>query len=74
MKILNISLGDRSYPIYIGQKLLGDTEIFHRHAKSKTIAIVTNVTVAPLYLNMLIKTLGKDKKIIPIVLLILHQH
>ena len=68
MKILNISLDDRSYPIYIGQKLLGDTEIFHRHAKSKTIAIVTNVTVAPLYLNILIETLGKDKKIIPIVL------
>ena len=68
MKTLNINLGDRSYPIYLGQKLLSDTEIFHRHAKANTIAIVTNDIVAPLYLNILIETLGKDKKIIPIVL------
>ena len=68
MKTLNINLGDRSYPIFIGQKLLDDAEIFHQHVKSKTVAIVTNDTVAPLYLDMLIKTLGKDKKIIPIIL------
>jgi len=68
MKILNIDLGYRSYPIYVGQKLLSDTEIFHRHAKSKTIAIVTNEIVAPLYLNILVETLGMGKKIIPIVL------
>tara|TARA_B110000971_G_C20016310_1_gene504148 strand:- start:958 stop:2043 length:1086 start_codon:yes stop_codon:yes gene_type:complete len=68
MKTLNINLGDRSYPIYIGQSLLSDKEIFHRHVKAKTIAIVSNDIVAPLYLNILIKTLGKDKNIIPIVL------
>ena len=51
MKTLNINLGDRSYPIYIGHNLLNDKEIFQRHAKAKTIAIVTNDIVAPLYLN-----------------------
>jgi 3-dehydroquinate synthase len=68
MKTLNINLGDRSYPIYVGQNLLSNTEIFHRHVKSKTIAIVTNDIVAPLYLNILIEMLGKNKRIIPIVL------
>jgi len=68
MKTLNINLGDRSYPIYIGHNLLNDKEIFQRHAKAKTIAIVTNDIVAPLYLNILTQTLGKDKKIIPIIL------
>ena len=68
MKILNINLGDRSYPNYVGKNLLSDTEIFHRHAKAKTIAIVTNDIVAPLYLDILIETLGKEKNIIPIVL------
>ena len=64
MKTLNINLGDRSYPIYIGQSLLSDKEIFHRHVKSKTIAIVTNDIVAPLYLNILIEMLGKDKNLL----------
>ena len=68
MKTLNINLGDRSYPIYIGQKLLSNKEIFHQHAKAESIAIVTNDTVAPLYLNILMDNLGKNKKIIPIIL------
>ena len=34
MKTLNVSLGDRSYPIYIGTKLLDDTGLFDRHNHS----------------------------------------
>ena len=68
MKTLTINLGDRSYPIYVGQKLFERPEIFLAHAQAQTIAIVTNETVAPLYLDLLTKALGADKKIIPIIL------
>jgi len=53
MKVLNVELGDRSYPIYIGSGLLDDTEIITKHIKTKTVCIVSNTTVAKLYLENL---------------------
>lgn len=49
---LQVSLGDRSYPIYIGTGLLGKgrgSEL-RKHVTSKKVLIVTNTRVAPLYL------------------------
>ena len=51
MKILNVDLGDRSYPIYIGSGLLKDAKIITSHIKTKTICIVSNTTVSKLYLK-----------------------
>ncbi|MGR9117282.1 MAG: 3-dehydroquinate synthase [Gammaproteobacteria bacterium] len=51
MKTLQVNLGDRSYPIYIGSCLLNDNDILARHIQSKQVVIVTNETVAPLYLE-----------------------
>jgi len=52
MKVLQVELnGDRSYPIYIGSGLLGNAELLARHIRSKQVAIVTNTTVASLYLD-----------------------
>jgi 3-dehydroquinate synthase len=51
MKILNVELGDRSYPIYIGSGLLEDAKIITSHIKTKTICIVSNTTVSKLYLE-----------------------
>jgi len=68
MKTITINLEERSYPIYVGQSLLDDRSLLLRHAQAKTIAVVTNETIAPLYLDRLIKTLGADKKIISIIL------
>ncbi len=51
MKTLNLDLGERSYPIYIGRNLLGNAELFSRHIKASQVMIVTNETVAPLYLE-----------------------
>ena len=48
---LNVDLGPRSYPIYIGQGLLQQAEIYHRHIPSRQVLIVSNETVAPLYLQ-----------------------
>lgn len=50
MKTLRVELGDRSYPIFIGQGLMGNAELVKPYVKGKQILIVTNTTVAPLYL------------------------
>lgn len=47
-------LDDRSYPIYIGEQLLSNAELICRHISGKQVCIVTNETVAPLYLDSLI--------------------
>jgi 3-dehydroquinate synthase len=47
---LNVELGERSYPIAIGPGLLDDAALLARHIGGNKVAIVTNTTVAPLYL------------------------
>ncbi|MCX4189923.1 3-dehydroquinate synthase [Methylophaga sp. OBS3] len=58
MKTLQVALGKRSYPIYIGEQLLTQTELFAAHIKGKEVLIVTNDTVAPLYLDTVKETLA----------------
>lgn len=53
MRTLNVALGERSYPIHIGPGLLARTELILPHLKTPAVAIVSNVTVAPLYLEAL---------------------
>jgi shikimate kinase/3-dehydroquinate synthase len=48
--LLNVDLGERSYPIAIGTNLLSDPALLARHIQGRQVAIVTNTTVAPLYL------------------------
>jgi 3-dehydroquinate synthase len=47
---LNVDLEDGSYPIYIGSKLLTETELLIRHIHGQSALVVTNTTVEPLYL------------------------
>ena len=49
--LLNVELGERSYPISIGPALLQDGALLARHVHGDKVAIVTNTTVAPLYLQ-----------------------
>jgi 3-dehydroquinate synthase len=51
MQTLRVELGDRSYPILIGKGLLARSELLVSHLRRKKAAIVTNTTVAPLYLD-----------------------
>ncbi len=51
MKTLNVDLADRSYPIYIGQNLLSQSALLTKHIHGKQVMIVSNETVAPLYLK-----------------------
>lgn len=53
MRQLNVDLGDRSYPIYIGEKLLANKQILVPHIRGRQLCIVTNDTIAPLYLPLL---------------------
>ncbi|CAH9080605.1 unnamed protein product [Cuscuta europaea] len=55
--IVEVDLGNRSYPIYIGSGLLDQPELLHRHIHGKRVLIVTNTTVAPLYLDKTISVL-----------------
>ena len=58
MQTLQVDLGTRSYPIYIGHGLLDDGALLARHIVGRQVAIVSNRTVAPLYLQRLSAALG----------------
>ena len=53
MQTLTVGLAERSYPIYIGSDLLECAEFLLPHLPRKRAAVVTNTTVAPLYLEPL---------------------
>lgn len=63
MRTLQVDLGDRSYPIYIGGGLLEQAgEYFEKHriTKKSSVLIVTDTNVAPLYLNKVEEALSKS--------------
>ena len=68
MKTININLEKRSYPIYVGEGLLENYDLFKKHIPNKKVAIITNDKVASLYLQKISNTLLAEKDIIPIVL------
>lgn len=53
MRTLTVDLAERSYPIYIGSSLLNNAQLYTPHIVGRKVAIVTNSTVAPLYLAQL---------------------
>jgi 3-dehydroquinate synthase len=57
IQTLNVALDTRAYPIHIGRGILSQTELILPYLKRKNVAIVTNTTVAPLYLQKLAKPL-----------------
>jgi 3-dehydroquinate synthase len=67
MRTLSVTLGERSYPIFIGQNLLGNAELLAPYMPTRQVMIVTNTTVAPLYLNRVISMLG-DRHVETIIL------
>jgi 3-dehydroquinate synthase len=51
MQPLRVTLGDRSYPIHIGDGLLNDEKLYAPCVGAKRVAVVTDRIVAPLYLE-----------------------
>lgn len=67
MQELKVDLGDRSYPIYVGDHLFQKVDIAGA-IRGKQVMIVTNETIAPLYLNALrdqLSGLQVDEVILP---------
>jgi 3-dehydroquinate synthase len=58
MQTVRVALGDRSYPIHIGSGLLARGELVASAIPQLRAAIVTNQTVAPLYLDRLAEALA----------------
>ncbi|HEB59591.1 MAG TPA: 3-dehydroquinate synthase, partial [Gammaproteobacteria bacterium] len=59
MHTLQVDLGARSYPIYIGRGLLSQGELLRQHLAGRQVMIVSNETVAPLYLDRVAAALGE---------------
>ena len=55
---LEVDLGERSYPILIGAGLLRRAEILVPYLRGNRAMVITNETVAPLYLDALRSALG----------------
>jgi len=61
MKTLTVDLGDRSYPIHIGQDLLGTPALLTNFIHGRQVMIVSNETVAPLYLTVVREMLAEHE-------------
>ena len=62
IRSITVELGERSYPIVIGQGLLGGGSELQAQLRGADCLVVTNDTVAPLYLHTLLEGLG-DKQV-----------
>ncbi len=51
MKTIHLDLGEHSYPIFIGTDLLGRPDLVTPYIRGRQVLIVSNETVAPLYLE-----------------------
>jgi len=58
MKTLTVDLGKRSYPIYIGAGLLARSGLITEKIRAKQVLVVSNETVAPLYLQKVLDSLA----------------
>ncbi len=67
MQRLTVELEERSYPIYIGEGLLQDPGLLLGHVTGKQVCIVTDDTVAPLYLEQL-RSLLPGREVLSVVL------
>ena len=67
MKSLTVALGERSYPIHIGEQLFSK-QLLDGHIRSSQVMIVTNETIAPLYLQAFKASLPQGLNISEVIL------
>ncbi len=68
MRELKVALGDRSYPIYIGEEVMHDSALVAPFVAGKKVMLVSNETVAPLYEETVRKALAEfdvDSVVLP---------
>jgi 3-dehydroquinate synthase len=64
MESLSVALGDRTYPIHIGDGILGSAELYRPYVGRGGVAVVTNAVVAPLYLAAVKRATGASAEVI----------
>ena len=75
MHTVQVALTDRSYPIYIGERLLARAELLARHMPQQRAALLTDETVAPLYLDTVCNALkAVGVSVAPVVIPAGEQH
>jgi 3-dehydroquinate synthase len=67
METLRVELGSRSYPILIGEGLLGERAVFEQHLRARDLLVVSNTVVAPLYLDGLEASLRPRRAVAAII-------
>ncbi|MFZ6820483.1 bifunctional shikimate kinase/3-dehydroquinate synthase AroKB [Undibacterium sp. Ji22W] len=68
-RTLQVDLGERTYPITIGQELLSKPNLLESRIKGQRVVIVTNTVVAPLYLESLTRQLVRLNKQVDVIVL-----
>jgi 3-dehydroquinate synthase len=68
MHTLHVDLQERSYPVYIGRDLLTDPRLLARHISGPQVVIVSNDTIAPLYMDKLRAALGPRSLLTEVIL------
>ena len=69
IKTMKVELAERSYPIHIGVGVLNNPDLLVPHLKQRKVVIVSNTTVAPLYLGQLRSTLeNAGISVLPVIL------
>jgi 3-dehydroquinate synthase len=69
MQTVSVALGERSYPVHIGTGLLDRADLLLSHLARKQVAVVTDTTVAPLYLERFSRPLrDAGVEVLPIVI------
>ena len=56
-RTLQVALDERSYPIHIGTGLIGQADTLTPYLAGQQVMVVTNETIAPLYLETLCASL-----------------
>ena len=59
MKTIEVALGSRSYPIHIGAGILDKSELYQPHIRGSKAVVITNETIAPLYAQNVVDSVGK---------------
>ncbi len=65
---LSVDLGDRSYPIFIGTDLIGNRDFYRPHISGRQVMVVSNETIAPLYMHKVLSALGDDYRVQQVIL------
>ena len=69
MRTLSVDLGNRSYPIHIGVGLYTQAPLIPENLLAGKAVVITNETIAPLYLDALLAALrARGTSVIPLVL------